>query len=330
MVNTSKYFAALLLLVFFSFAACKEDDQVEYEFPDPDEEPLTDLPEEWKQASGLMEGLPEGIEVYRYTTTFSGKDMNAYAVVFDPANESLEFKPYLSESSTRPSELFADENGAYVVINGGFFGPNVSYSLVQHNGQVDAVNIRALTRQYNGANATYYPTRGAFGLSADNTPEVTWMYNIGDQMYSYPAPSPNALGEAPQPQPSASFPEGGEIWNVTSAIGGSPVLIKNGEINITDTEELIAIDKTSSRARSAIGYTADGKIILLAVEGNNPEGGTGLDLQELAKFMLEMGCTGVLNLDGGGSTYMMVNGEETVKPSSGERAVMSVIFVKGE
>lgn len=332
MKSQIKYFTVLFMITLFAASGCNEDDQVEYIFPDPDEEALLDLPEEWKKETSLMSGIPEGIEVYRNTTPYKGKAMNAYSVVFDPKDPALEFKPILAATNTKPSELYAKESGTkYVCINGGFFGSNISYSLVQHNNAIHAVNIKALTRPYNGSSTTYYPTRGAFGLTDENTPEVSWIYHVGSgngTMYSYPAPSPNELNSPPKPQPSATFPEGGSVWNVSSAIGGSPVLIKDNAINITDTEELIAVDNNTSRARSAIGHTADGKIILVAVEGNNPDGGTGLTLEELAQLMKDMGCTGALNLDGGGSTFMVVNGEPTVKPSGAERAVMSAIFIK--
>jgi hypothetical protein len=319
-----KYLAGLFFML-LSAAACKEDDQALYTFPDPDDGTLIDLPEEWKAATSLMSGFPEGIEVYRNTTPYKGKAMNAYCVVFDPKDPGLEFKPVLAATNTKPSELYVKESGTkYACINAGFFGTNVSYSLVQYSNTIHAVNIKAVTRPYNGFNTTYYPTRGAFGLTEENTPEVAWIYHVGSgsgTMYSYPAPSSNRLNSAPEPQPSATFPEGGTVWNVGSAIGGSPVLVKDGAVNITDTEELIAIDNNASRARSAIGHTADGKVVLLAVEGNNPDGGAGLNLQELAQLMKDMGCTGALNLDGGGSTFMVVNGKPTVKPSGAERAV---------
>lgn len=331
MKSQLKYLGSLFFAAVIITTACKSDDGVQYDFPDP--EPFVDLPAVWELETSLMDGFPEGIEVYRNTSSFKGKTMNAYAVVFDPKSVELEFKPVLAETTTKPSALYAKEEGTkYACINAGFFGANISYSLVQYDKNVQALNIQSLSRPYNDANATYYPTRGAFGLTADSSPEVTWMYHVGSEqtMYSYAVPSPNALNSAPQAQPSETFPEGAKVWNVTSAIGGSPVLLKDGAINITDSEELIAIDNTSSRARSAIGHTADGKVVLLAVEGNNPDGGAGLNLQELAELMKEMGCTAALNLDGGGSTYMMVNGKETVKPSDkeGERAVMSVVFIK--
>lgn len=293
---------------------------------------LITLPDAWKKASGMMNGWPTGIELYHNTTAYSNKAFNGWCVVFDPA--VIEFKPILPAANKKPSVAYAEETGTkYVCINGGFFGTNASYSLVQYNGVIGAVNIKSLTRTYNNVATTYYPTRGAFGLTATGTPQVAWVYNVGagnGTIYSYPAPSPNELNKAPQQQPDAAFPTGGSVWNVNSAIGVSPVLIKNNEINVTDAAELIEIDNTSSRARSAIGYTTGNKIVVLAVEGGNSSGGVGLTLRELAALMKEMGCAGALNLDGGGSTNMIVNGEFTVKPSdaAGERAVMSMLILK--
>lgn len=326
-----KYLRLGMLFLFFGVvASCSSSDESpEYEFPDPIVEELISLPEEWVLQESYE--LSSGIEVYRNTTPFQGKDMNAYAVVFDPKDTGIEFKPFLAGSAKTPSALFAAEEGTpLAAINGGFFGPGVSYSLVKTDGEIEAANIQVLNRPLGDGTAAYYPTRAAFGLGSDNTPEVTWMYNLdANAMYSYPSVSPNKLNVAPQPQPSAEFPAKGEVWNVNDAIGGSPMLIWDGKINITDEEELVVIDNHTSRARSAIGHTADGKVILLAVEGNNPEGGAGLDLEELAELLKSMGCTGAINLDGGGSTSMIVAGEQTVKPSSSrERAVMSVIFVK--
>jgi len=299
-----------------------------------DDQELIKLPADWLKSSSLTNGFPKGIEVYRRTNAYNNKSMNAYCVVFDPKVSDFEFKPILPSKNRKVSELYAEESGTkYVCLNGGFFGTNASYSLVMFNGSILAPNIRSLNRVYNSVSTAYYPTRGAFGVFSDGTSDVSWVYNVGagiGVLYSYTVPAANAINNAPASQPGQNSPAGAKLWNAVHAIGGSPVLIKDNQINITDKEELIEIDNSSSRARSAIGYTASGKIILLAVEGNNSSGGTGLNLVELAGMMKEMGCAGALNLDGGGSTTLFVNGQQTVKPSdaAGERPVMSAIIIK--
>jgi Phosphodiester glycosidase len=204
---------------------------------------------------------------------------------------------------------------------------------VKYNNVVSSPNITTLTRLYNGNNTSYYPTRAAFGFSSTGTPSIAWIYNVGtgnDLIYSYPSPSPNILNSAPQPQPTETFPAGGVVWNTTAAIGGSPVLIKNNNIQITDAEELISINNTTSRPRSAIGYLSNGIVLLLAVEGDNPPNYPGINLADLASLLKNLGCFEAINLDGGGSTSMIVNNTKTVRPGDNavERPVVSALLIK--
>ena len=57
-----------------------------------------------------------------------------------------------------------------------------------------------------------------------------------------------------------------------TAIGGGPVLLQNGEIKITNNEELKFAGKAinDKHPRTAMGYTKDGKLIILMIEGRNP------------------------------------------------------------
>lgn len=315
------------------FACSKKENSPEMVFPEPDGKSSAMLPlsEDWVLDEGLMKDFPKGIQVYQNSKPYKGNANTAYCVVFDP--KLIDFKPTLTKVDKKVSKFYDDEQGeVYAAINGGFFGSNVSYSLVMYKNEVSAVNIKSLSRPFSGGNATYYPTRGAFGLSPLNGPQISWVYSVGSgngELYSYPAPSPNLLGTAPQASPTAVFPAGAKIWNMVSAVGGSPVLIKDGEITITDEEELISVNNGSNRARSAIGYSKEGIAVLLAVEGGGGGKGVGMSLPNLAAFMKDMGCYAALNLDGGGSSYMVVNGQETIKASGNtERSVTSTIILK--
>ncbi|PTT02976.1 hypothetical protein DBR11_03670 [Pedobacter sp. HMWF019] len=328
---------AVIALTFLLFAsACSKSGIGKYHPDEPkitvDSTPLLSLSSNWKKATALMNNFPTGIQLYLSKTPVNGKTTVAYCLVFDP-KFNIELKPVLASANKKVTDFYNEESGTkYACINGGFFGTNASYSLSMYNGQIDAINIKSLSRPYNGTNTSYYPTRGAFGISQSNQPGVAWIYHVGTgngMLYNYPQPAANLLNTAPLAVPSATFPAGASLWNVKTAIGGSPVLIKNNVIRISDNEELIAVDNTSSRARSAIGYTSSNKIVILAVEGNNSNGGTGLTLAELAQMMEEIGCIEALNLDGGGSTTLTVNGQQTVKPSDGtERGVMTALIIK--
>ena len=103
-----------------------------------------------------------------------------------------------------------------------------------------------------------------------------------------------------------------EWKSVKHIISGGPYLVKNGEVFVDMTaQKLGAIG--GRNPRSAIGYTEDNNLILVAVDGR--EGSSiGMTLMELARFMKSIGCVGAINLDGGGSTVMYVNGKIVNKP----------------
>ncbi len=107
------------------------------------------------------------------------------------------------------------------------------------------------------------------------------------------------------------------------ALGGGPLLVQAGRVNVTAAEERFRPDVASgSRPRSALGLTDKGDLILLAVE--NP----GLTLRELAGIMTKLGARDSMNLDGGGSTALVVQGRLLNRPSDGcERAVSNALLV---
>ncbi len=100
---------------------------------------------------------------------------------------------------------------------------------------------------------------------------------------------------------------------VNHIISGGPYLVKNNEIYVDMTaQKLAAIG--GRNPRTAIGYTKDNHLIMMTADGR--EGASiGLTLMELASLMKEFGCVNAMNLDGGGSTVMYVNGAVVNKPA---------------
>jgi exopolysaccharide biosynthesis protein len=67
------------------------------------------------------------------------------------------------------------------------------------------------------------------------------------------------------------------------------------------------------------------------VEGDNTIGGyDGVNLKELSDILLSLGCQEAINLDGGGSTSMVVSNQLTVRPGDNgvERPVISAVLIK--
>jgi phosphodiester glycosidase len=118
--------------------------------------------------------------------------------------------------------------------------------------------------------------------------------------------------------------------NAHSILGAGPQLIKAGKIDITDKQEkIVAGFATDRHPRTALARLGSGKILLLTVDGRQPGVSVGMSLQMLAELLLEFGAVEAMNLDGGGSTTMVVQDKVVNKPSdqTGERPVSDAILV---
>ena len=71
-------------------------------------------------------------------------------------------------------------------------------------------------------------------------------------------------------------------------------------------------------------------MITFVCEGRQmTEGVAGLTTADVANVLLDLGCVEAINLDGGGSSCMLINGKQTIKPSDGaQRSVGSTIMIK--
>lgn len=117
--------------------------------------------------------------------------------------------------------------------------------------------------------------------------------------------------------------------NVEDITSGVPQLIKNSKIEITwEQEKYSKIDLEKRHPRTAVAKLKDGKFLMVTVDGRSEES-VGMNLQELAEFLLELGAVDAMNLDGGGSTTMFLDGKIANKPSDkeGERKVSDAILV---
>jgi exopolysaccharide biosynthesis protein len=108
--------------------------------------------------------------------------------------------------------------------------------------------------------------------------------------------------------------------------------VQDGKQLITNDEERMFTGKAryDRHPRTAMGYTASGDLIVLVVEGRHPGVAEGASLVHLADMLVELGCIEALNLDGGGSSCMLINGKETIKPGDkeGQRSVPGVFVIR--
>ncbi len=102
---------------------------------------------------------------------------------------------------------------------------------------------------------------------------------------------------------------------VMSAVGGTPRLLRNGAVSIeADAEGISEAFVTNRHPRTAFGYN-ESTMYFVTVDGRRAGHSAGMSLDELAALMQELGATEAVNLDGGGSTTMWVEGQIKNRPS---------------
>lgn len=111
-------------------------------------------------------------------------------------------------------------------------------------------------------------------------------------------------------------------------LGGGPQLLSGGK-SINEPAGYATTFYYQRHPRTAIGWHKDGTLILVTVDGRQPQRSVGMTIEELANLMLDLGCVEALNLDGGGSTTMVIKNRVVNSPSDllGERAVSDALLV---
>ncbi|MGB9612753.1 MAG: phosphodiester glycosidase family protein [Candidatus Margulisiibacteriota bacterium] len=130
--------------------------------------------------------------------------------------------------------------------------------------------------------------------------------------------------------PYATTPKG-----ILHLISGGPRLVKNGIAYVSKYEEKFKPDIAQGRAaRTAVGITKDGKVLLVTVDGlprdkkaRSEISSIGMTLEELSELMISLGAVEAMNLDGGSSTTMWIDGRVVNQPVNGYQQQISNALV---
>ena len=119
------------------------------------------------------------------------------------------------------------------------------------------------------------------------------------------------------------------VWQ---AFSFGPGLVENGDIIVSDKDEVGR--SMASNPRTAVGMIDKNHYVFVVADGRTSEN-DGLSIEELAAFMKELGVTCAYNLDGGGSSTMVYNGEVINNPTTNgnrikERAVSDIIYIAAQ
>jgi hypothetical protein len=88
--------------------------------------------------------------------------------------------------------------------------------------------------------------------------------------------------------------------------GGNPTLVRNGRVLSGNVDGTTPFHRRNPR--TAVGATADGRLLIVTVDGRQPGHSVGMSLRELAELFVRLGARSAINLDGGGSTTMVIDG----------------------
>jgi exopolysaccharide biosynthesis protein len=118
-------------------------------------------------------------------------------------------------------------------------------------------------------------------------------------------------------------------WNlIKHAVCGGPRLVSDGKTDINGKEEKFSNSIVYGRhPRTAVAITFNGDLLFVVVDGRSKRS-VGMKLEELASYLRKLGARHAINLDGGGSSSMIINGKTVNKPSDGgERRISNGILV---
>jgi hypothetical protein len=120
-----------------------------------------------------------------------------------------------------------------------------------------------------------------------------------------------------------------EWRDVPEALGGGPELIRQGRPIFRPNEDFGTYHLNRRHPRTAVGQRADGRIVMVVVDGRRPGYSAGMTNFELAQTMMRLGVTTASALDAGGSSTMAFDGRLLSRPSDsgGERLVSEALLV---
>lgn len=114
---------------------------------------------------------------------------------------------------------------------------------------------------------------------------------------------------------------------MADALGGGPLLVKQGKPVFRSLEDLTNDQVTARDPRAAVGQLADGRIVLVAVDGGGPGYSVGLTSYELAKALVSLGAVSACGLEPGDDVTAAFDGRLLSRPAAGEQPVREALLV---
>ncbi len=185
------------------------------------------------------------------------------------------------ETITQTTRQFLNQQGAQVAINASFF------AAIHSGGWTNNLGLAA-------SNGDTYSPWESFFFSGDTTFTSALNITSDNQASMVTAPALRPIGFETNPPDVALY----------NTVTGSHRILTGG----ANTAPAPGADPlTQLQPRTAVGVTADSKLLLMTVDGRQSGFSEGVTLVELANLMAGYGAVDAINLDGGGSSTMAFN-----------------------
>ena len=282
----------------------------------------------------------EGVEIYKTTSQLNERNFNAWYAVADPSKVDFRVMYPETKGSKKTVQAQAEAaDGCLALINGAIYG-NYNIGVIFTEGKMTQEWHGEIEGCYWATNSQLYQlTRPIIGVDQSGKAGAYWV-GVPQQgtFHYYDRPQANVVGQAKYGKVSATSPVDAVEWNPYYAISCGPMVLYDGKVSADNT----MVDDThyytnyecwdesgvysAHPDRSAVGVTADGKIVLFICDGRI-DASQGAYMKELGPIMKSLGCVHAMNLDGGGSTGMWVNGAGMINHMDGSswRAVKSTL-----
>ena len=315
-------------------------DGTEYRYSEPQTVKLEAQPEMpslvWEKQTYAE---AEGVEIYKTTSQLNGRNFNAWYAISDPSK--VDFRVLYPETVGSKKTVASQAETAgdcLALINGAIYG-NYNIGVIITEGKMTQQWHGEIEGCYWATNSQLYQvTRPIIGVDKDGKAGAYWV-GVPQQgtFYYYDRPQPNVVGHAKYGTVTANSPVPVSSWNPYFAISCGPMVLYDGKVcadntMVDDTHYYTNFEcwdesgvYSAHPDRSAVGVTADGKIVLFICDGRI-DASQGAYIKELGPIMKSLGCVHAMNLDGGGSTGMWVKGKGMINyKDSSWRAVKSTL-----
>ena len=300
--------------------------------------PLMAQKVQWKNVSSEYELNTTAIQAYVSTSsTLNDSAFKAYYVIINTNDPAIEIgvDTTLYRRLT-PTGFYQRLGQPSIVMNASFFEfkNNTNLNVLVNQGKLLALNKQDIEGKGKDSLNYTHVLSSAIGMQKNGKMDVAYTYTDSNSRHVFYQQSPmtpikNVQSKLPI---NHSALDHLKKWKLNWAVGGGPVLLKEGAIFITNNEEKKFAGNAIAdhHPRTAMGYTQSGQLILLVVQGRMKNIAVGTTLTETAQILKDLGCVEAVNLDGGGSSCLLINGKETIKPSdpTGQRPIPAVFFVK--